>query len=431
MFNRFRGRLPLTFLEYRYNYRIAVHEDRYEPYGRVISWDEFSDAFALLDQVKPDRVVFFFNASLTQVALKLAAQKRGITTYHLEHGFRLRYADYEKFEDTRVARRHRRLGEFVSRSPREIICALKEHAFFWRSTLQFAPPIRRRLAGYGVEIYKGDRSPQLRRAYGDIRRVDRYIAHAPEDFEQHWVEDKLDEGNFQGVYYIGLPQFDYLFGTDKQEVDPKKVILIDHQFHNANDFGWTLEFRRVWTARLADMIQRLGLRLLIKRHPGDVSDSWNPHLRPGEIELIDFDGLRRHVPSTRMILGNASSMQLPLTGMDHTVLVTLEIHPEPHFLSEAFVRAGVARAIVTFEELEDALRHPDVLFREQQPHKAAFVRQFLHLVDGAAGERLLEVVTGRPGISTLIEPRVAAQHLYPSEPPDPALPPGKVQQART
>jgi hypothetical protein len=412
MFKSLVGNVPMTFLEYRFNYRRELHPENYVPYGPVVSWDQFANADDLLDRIMPRRVVLLFNTSLNQVALKLAAQRRGIPTFHLQHGFRLRFDEHLQFEEEIRPKAQHRAKAFVSRSPREVACALREHAFFWRSLPAMDARTRRRAAGFALQNYRGKASPRLSRAYADIRRLDEYIAHAPEDFNQHWGEDALDQTNFRGVHFIGFPQFDDLCDLGPVEVDDRNVILIDHQFHNSDFFGWNLDFRRSWTASIADIVRRLGLRLHIKQHPGDTSDSWRTHLSPGSIELIDFEGLRRRIPATRSIMGTASSMQMPLAGMEHTVLIALEIHPRPGpMLSKGFVRTGVGHAVTTYEELEQALRKSLELLNQQSPHKAPFIEQFLHRVDGQAGNRLRRILGGEAGVSPIVSPAAVGETM--------------------
>jgi hypothetical protein len=89
------------------------------------------------------------------------------------------------------------------------------------------------------------------------------------------------------------------------------------------------------------------------------------------------------------VLGVASTLQMPLASLDHVAHVTLEIHPRPeHLLSQRFIDAGVAEPITFFEELPEAIARVDDIHARQRPHKPAFVRQFLHKLDGGAGDRM-------------------------------------------
>jgi hypothetical protein len=66
-------------------------------------------------------------------------------------------------------------------------------------------------------------------------------------------------------------------------------------------------------------------------------------------------------------------------------------------LSSRLVEAGVAHPVTSFEELRAALDDVPGLHRRQLPHKPAFVEQFLHRLDGRAGERLTEALLSEAG----------------------------------
>ncbi|HEX2535871.1 MAG TPA: hypothetical protein VHK69_19145, partial [Chitinophagaceae bacterium] len=56
--------------------------------GTILFWKDFKSAFDLLDQVRPDKVLFYFIESFNHVALNAACKIKGVPTYHLEHGLR-------------------------------------------------------------------------------------------------------------------------------------------------------------------------------------------------------------------------------------------------------------------------------------------------------------------------------------------------------
>lgn len=385
MFDDVRDSVQLHFLEYFYNYGVPTDVRHYASYGRVHFWHEYRHAGELLDEIKPDRIVFFYLTSLGQVALRAVARDRKIPALHLEHGFRQRFD--ESFEAP-IMKRYNSLRFDRAKLQREFKEIVGNHAFFLRTVPIVQPPHRRALACFGGEIYWRGISPALLLRYADLRRADRYIAFSPEFFEFHRVQDAIIDWRTR-VSYIGIPQFDAYADVAPESIDPRNVVLIDHQFHNANLFGWTPEFRRDWVQQLRALVRDLGLRLFVKLHPGDVSGMWNEHASPGEVEIVDHRGLLRAIRATSVVLGTISTMQLPLAALPHTALLTLEMHPErERFLSLPLVRAGVADPVHTFDELRHALANIEPLRLRQQTEKAAFTRQFLHRLDGRAGERL-------------------------------------------
>jgi hypothetical protein len=380
----------LTFVEYYFNYGLEAHPEYFAPYGALRFWHEFKDANALLDAVRPDRVVFLYISSLNQVALKVAAQARGIPTLHLEHGFRLRFS--EPLHRTLLARQTGARFNLV-KLRRELPHIVRNHAFFLRSVARTRAPVRRELLAYGFESYARGLSVDTRLRYGRLRQPDHYIAFSPEIFEFHREQDALTAQDMKKVTFIGLPQFDSLCNLPNETIDPHNVILIDNRNHEGNIFGWTLEFRREWVKKLNQTTQDLGLKLFVKEHPGDASKSWAPYVARGEVELIDHTRLRELLPKTRLILGGFSTMQLPLIVLPHTVFLALEIHPEKgHVASDQFVDAGVVSAVEDFEDLRAKLTDWKRLAAEQSQHKEAFTQRFLFKMDGKAGARLRDIL---------------------------------------
>jgi hypothetical protein len=388
MFRDVAASAALTFVEYYFNWGIEAHPEYFKPYGTLRFWHEFNDANALLDAVRPDRIVFFYISSLNQVALKVAAQQRGIPTLHLEHGFRQRFAD--SLDRPLLAQEAKRRFK-LAKLRRELPHILRNQAFFLRSAARAQAPARSQLLGYGFNAYARGVSVDTRLKYGQLRKPDHYIAFSPEIFEFHREQDALTVEDMKRVTYIGLPQFDQFCNLPPAAVDPQRVILIDHQ--NLGYFGWTLEFRHEWVKEIYESTSALGLKLFVKPHPGDLSNAWAPYAARREVEIIDHARLRELLPSTRLILGGFSTMQLPIIGLPHTVVITLEIHPEKgHLPSKQFVDAGVVCAVTTFEDLRASLMDWERLSAEQSRHKEAFRHQFLFKMDGKAGARLRDIL---------------------------------------
>src|SRR4051794_23100652 len=88
LFDECRGHVEMAFIEYAFNWSVRTNEEHYRPYGEVRHWSDFENVDAVLDAFSPDLVVLLYNSSLNQILLKLAAQRRGIRTCHLEHGLR-------------------------------------------------------------------------------------------------------------------------------------------------------------------------------------------------------------------------------------------------------------------------------------------------------------------------------------------------------
>jgi hypothetical protein len=388
-----RQHAKLTFLEYAFNWGTPTNPKNFEGYGPVRYWSEFRSARALLDELRPDKIVFFYINSLNQVALNVAASARpGVRRYHLEHGHRQRYE-----EAVAASGSHWTTEKATRFDPakwrRECRHILGNHGFFLGTLLALDGPRRRDLARFGRRIYLDGPSPQLLMEFAHLRRPDHYVSFSPEVFEFHRVQDAVPPEDLARVCYVGLPQFDHFAALAPQDVDPRNVLLIDTVLHHLHVYGWNDEFRAAWVRAIFEIIRELGLKLFVKPHPGDVSSAWRPYLGSGAVEIVDLAGLTRLIPRAGTVIGAYSTLQVPLAAMPHVALITLEIHPEPgHCGSKQFVDAKVAAPATTFQELRDLLARRDELRVEQARAKPAFVTQFLHRFDGQAGIRLREAI---------------------------------------
>jgi hypothetical protein len=382
MFDSVLDRAEMIFVEYERNWGDGLSPELYRRYGELTTWEDHRSADALLDAVDPDRVVMIAITSRSQVALRVAARERGIEVIHLEHGYRHPFETQVEILD--------RVGQVGPRS------TLRGHRFFAGSLMHRSPGTRRALLRYAWGTRRGVSLSLLDRS-ADIRRADRYISFSPECFDFHRRADRIDERTASRTVFTGVPQFDRFAEIGDPNIDAKATILIDHQLHSGGYFGWSVAARREWARALHAAIREAGRTLYVKEHPGDASGTWQPYLGRG-VELIrDMDELAGRLRSTRLVLGIASTLQLPLAGLDHVAHLTLEIHPrDGHLLSQRFVDAGVAEPITSFEELPVAIARADQIHERQRPHKPAFVRRFLHRLDGGAGKRMERALLG-PG----------------------------------
>jgi hypothetical protein len=378
MFGRTVGRAEMVFVEYEYNEGTRVDPHRYAPYGEVTTWEKLASANRLLSKTRPTRVVLFYNTALNQVMLRQAALERGVEVVHLEHGIRLP-APARLPATAQVDR---------SRSS-----DWRTRMFFVRSLPRRRPRAQRRLVEYAAAITRHGAQTDLLQRFAPLRRADRYISFSEEAFAFHAEVDRVSLGD--GIVELtGAPQFDDFRAVSAPEMDPTRVILIDHQLHNAGWCGWTPAHRAPWAEGISRAVQLAGLKLSVKTHPGDRSGVWDELASLGQVTLIDRSELSRLANRVRFVLGTFSTLQSPLAAMPSVAHITLEMHPDPRwFPSQRLVAAGVAEPVDSFEGLIAALGCYEAILSAQRPHKADFLRRFLYQLDGQAGERVAAALT--------------------------------------
>ena len=381
MFQGLVGQAELSFLEYRRNWGDGVDPDVYGRYGRLTTWEEYRSAPELLDRLRPDRIVMLSIGSRNQLALRWEAARRGIEVVHVEHGYRLPAA----------ARQDPAIAGSGRSGPRS---TFRANRFFLDSMIHEGFPGAVRLAevGFRATVDGGAVAhPRLARA----RRPDRYVSFSEECFEYHRVADRVPAELADRTVFVGVPQFDCFAYQGVAPREDRLAVMADHQLHNAGMRGWTVEYRRDWARRLEQTLRASSWRLVLKRHPGDMEDVWRDS-DPAFIEQVEtIDELAAHAEAASLVLGTGSTLQLPLIASPSAAALALEIHPHPGpDLSGRIIEAGVAEAVLTFDDLGTALRHIEGLRERQVGSKPAFIERFLYRLDGKARERLAGALLG-------------------------------------
>jgi hypothetical protein len=391
MFAGLAERADLTFVEYESN--PGVSEELYEPYGRLTTWEQHGSARALLRAVEPDLLAMLSIGVRNQLALRREARRQGTRTIHVEHGYRLPIATQRLLSADRDKVAHAGGATGGRRS------SLATNRFLAASLLRLPPGEAARIARFALPSV-GGASLETLSAAAELRRPDRYVSFSPECFAFHRELDLVPAELAESTVFTGIPQFDcFRAGPGESEPDAGTVVLVDHQLHNTGFMGWDPEHHRAWVEGIHTAVVSSGRRIAVKVHPGEPNSPWAGYT-DGSVEIVpSIEELEQRARSARVVLGIMSTLQLPLAGLDHIATITVEIHPRPNqVLSSRLVEAGVAHPVASFEELRAALDDIPALHRRQLPHKAAFVKRFLHRLDGRAEERLTEALLAEAGV---------------------------------
>jgi hypothetical protein len=393
MFGQVAEHADLTFLEYAST--PGVTPQLYEPYGRLTTWEEHRSARSLLDSVQPDLLAMLAIGARNQLALRCEARRRGLRTVHVEHGYRLPRQIQLAFSLDRSTPANG-AGTAATGS------SLATHRFFAASLPRLRPADAMQLARYALPSV-GGASHEAQAAVVSLRRPDRYLSFSPECFAFHRDFDRVPAELAERTVFTGVPQFDCFRSDCEAEPDSGDVVLVDHQLHNSGVLGWDERFHREWAESIHTAVVAGGRRLVVKAHPGDRTSVW-AGFDDGSVEIVpSIELLEQRSRSARVTLGIMSTLQLPLAGLDWMTSIAVEVHPrEGVVLSSRMAEAGVVQPVSSFDELRAALGDVPTLHRRQLPGKPAFIEQFLHRLDGRAGERLTEALMAEATASVAV-----------------------------
>lgn len=366
-----------------------VKSSYYKSYGKCIFWKDYRDAFALLEEIKPFKVIFLFIEAYNHVALNMACKIVGIPTFHLEHGLRADYL-YNISSNIKTAL----TPDLYSRSLhflnilRNFKSKLKTRLFLLNSIKRF--PIAD--AAFIKEFIR------IRRKYNFLdtavrikspkRQAAFYISFSERVFHTHQQYDVLSEQ--QKVFYIGIPYFDKLASVIPA-APIRAVLLIDQPLVEHGLLHWKEGKKRQFIQGLTQVCSKNHFKLYVKPHPDQNILLWQQS--QSTVELINDDQLLAIAPSIPLILGFYSTLLMPFAAFAHTAVVTYENHPIGRIdVSKSFIEAGVAHPIYDLEELHNILQHVETLHQKQLPKKAKFTEEWMYKFDGKAGERLRDIL---------------------------------------
>jgi hypothetical protein len=359
-------------------------------YGKVIYWKDYKDAYELLTEISPHKVLFYFIESFNHVALNVASKVTGIPTFHLEHGLRFSVAYYKEVNSDATTPSKMPFLRKVSQT-RHIFDRIRNRLFFQRTARR--SPLKEKL--FLVNYYKvrsrNNIFDTFQKLKSDLRLPDQYIAFSPLIFKYHQELENLAES--YPVTFIGVPQFDEFSRWSHLENAGSAILFIDQPLHEQSLYGWTLKEKKKFLIDLIGLLYLLKRKIYIKPHPFNDLAIYNDIPSSTFVEIMSSDW-ERVVPNIDTVMGFSSTLLLPFMAMDHIACFTLEMHPGKKKVpySEFLLKSGVCHAVYSFEDLSKNLAALGKWHALQKPLKKEFIEKFLYKFDGNASIRLRRIL---------------------------------------
>ncbi|GHE68663.1 polysialyltransferase family glycosyltransferase [Roseivirga thermotolerans] len=276
-------------------------------------WSEFSSVQQLLDEVKPDGVIFMSIESGLSMATNYLAQKRGIRTFILQHGIFTNYKDYRNRE---------KLWRKNSLA-RETKDSQVQKGF---STLRF---LKKSLIGtdrfklLSIAIYT-----KLQQNVGpywaakhlplSIKKANQYICYSPFNATIHRETDRVSEHE---ISYVGSHELMNYLKKEEPLTDKPFYLHIDQALAQ-NSFGEETVSREAMIGfyqKLNDYCLSQQASLYIKLHPESYKSDWLP--KHDNIHYIrHVDNFNQIIQSALGCFGFYSTMVIPAVYWKPTIL---------------------------------------------------------------------------------------------------------------
>ena len=360
-------------------------------FKHVYYWTEFRSPGALLKTIQPDRIVFFEIIDQRQIALLVAANKRKIKTFYLEHG-----AAGNK--EAAIKRAHE--DNFFSNK--------KIHYLIERLRTAFGSMVKSKIFYYSAGLHLSSLSSVIKyirlpfsmlfntanKALANCifpeRTPFRSIVFNKPNFEQFQVYTGITE---EKAVFTGVPIFDHFYSETSSE--SSHIIYIEHPYLEAGILNWTPEHHKKIANILYDFSIKRRTKILVKLHPVSDKSLWESYGFDSEFfEVVQAGDYTKEMLSGKLILAYSSSLVNGFLCAQKN-LVLLGWHPQPGIFGADFSKTGLCHVSLSPDDLEAKYDYwiSHNLSKGKETEYNRFLQEFNFPFDGKAGQRVLETIT--------------------------------------
>jgi len=384
---------PFESLKDAFRFTYLYYVNRSEEQRRLtdqptIYWGDFRDADAILDAVRPAKIVFMSLTSGYTIALNAAAQRRGIPTYVLQHGVFSSYAEYRAAEALSSRQSAPPGAHVAARVARPSSLAFVRRSLTVRDLLALP-----QLVLFFVLLRWRGHTLACRVARFPQRMPSFYICFTVRNATLH---RELDHPSPDRMHVIGIPEYDKFFAAREaagvtpgdEPAGARYYLLIDQPLA---ENGWGLRFttRDVMVAfyhRLAEFCVRDGARLKVKLHPETYGSDWLPD--EPDIEWVEDADVVALIRGSAGCFGMASSLVLPAIVLGRVCL----FDAYPSSLLDDLRARGIV-PVLPFPDFDPGAVHFAAPAADSEA-MSAFVDAYFGRADGRATARLRGILEG-------------------------------------
>jgi hypothetical protein len=346
---------------------------------RKIYWSDYKNAYEVLEDVKPDKVVFMSISTGLDIALNIACKNKNICTFILQHGMFTTYDDYRQREIKYKS---------LSKTEEETIPVkgFSSLSFFKNGLKIHDYPKLLKIPLYFYLVKKQSVLFASRHVRFLFRKPDYYICYTLKNATIHF---EVDSPNKDKVLIIGNPEFDNFVKkwNSIPYIDSNYYLHIDQAFAG-NSFGErlvTAEQMVAFILRLNDFCKNKGAILKIKLHPENYASSWLPS--NDNIEYIrDTSEIEKLIKNAKGCFGFFSTLLIPAIYYNKVVLFRISnSNFQKHMNNLKLV------SVLNFFNFGLSDINFDTIFKQPE-NLSVFESDYFYILDGRAVERLKNVL---------------------------------------
>ena len=285
----------------------------------VIYWSQYTNAFDLIQKVRPNRIVFMTLASGLGITLNMAAKKMQIPTFILQHGLYSNYKDYRNREKLAAKIAQHPTPNAASGDGKQVKFASSSFIF---TTLKHVPF----LDSFFFILYV-----LLLRKVGAMKasRIIRFNGRTPGEYivfteRNARIHEELDgKGVHDKLRVIGNPELDMFLVNDRELINTygEYFLLIDQPFaeNRFNEHIVSKQEAVEFYKKLGQYALSKGAKLVIKLHPESYRSNWLPagaHI----IYVRECDNMNALIKNSMGCFGSFSTLMIPAAFFRPTIL---------------------------------------------------------------------------------------------------------------
>jgi len=359
----------------------------YSTYGKTILWEDYRDAFYLLEKNKIDKTIFLQYGDYNEIAIRTACNENSIPSYMLSHGL-LDYNNYNAIKNKSIEINKR----FKNRLKNSFIGSKlsQQKNRFYFNTLKIS---NKNNSKFLHSYFKIRSRKSMLESFALINhenlKLNKYLCFNDNCVNWYSQKHQLTKEETRNCKIIGIPYFDHYATLSSNEINSGSVIFIDQPFFEQSLWGWTENLK---TQFINDLLAVLnGKTLYIKPHPTGNINFWKKFKK---IKIIENNWLDK-LSETTIILGFYSTLLIPLAALPNKVMFTFENHPIKKSSKEFsffLTQSQVAKKISSIQELKEHFNNLERIQNEQNAHKIEFAIKWLCKFDGKSKERLTKFI---------------------------------------
>ena len=344
---------------------------------RKIYWSEFLNANHILEEEKPQKVIFMSIDDGFSASLNFLARKKGIGTYVLQHGLFHDYNFYRQQERFSKRNGHELNPDYLTKTSDTL-------SFVYKSLKRYPLALLIVVETLVISRFLGKNRAIKQFSLGYFKAL-KYIGYTAFNCRIHLQRDHARRGD---IIEIGNPSFDLIINHQKKFKTEPYYLLIDQPFLDSPFVNFGLQEFEV--TRFYEKLNQFCIgedaKLYIKLHP----ESYNSELRHKHpnITYIKEANLNSLIANSKGCFGTFSNLIIPTIYLRPCYLFTL-----PSLQSQTqddLIQIGIVGHLpfLTFESKE-------IMFdsiRLSAKDNSEFKEKYLFKDDGKSLERLKEVL---------------------------------------